>query len=375
MSTIADEFLEIARDLDAIIDNFESPEVKVPLQRLEDAANQIKKAWSGSWIGYHSRVYYREFQIPPPGAHFSQEWGMMRYLTDGTTGEWREYEYDTVQSRIYDLAGQPDLATARALAKQARSLISDRRTEMISLITTALTLGEDAFLSRLTKELDEISVPMASNIAQGYLPRGQFISRDSVAIGQGFQSAPHLDVWADVMAIQVPKTVCETLAQIARKASAHLARKERNMEKAPVIGRRIFIGHGRSSVWKDLRDFFQNRLRLEWDEFNRVPIAGVTNIARLSQMLDEAGIAFLLLTAEDELTGGELQARMNVVHEAGLFQGRLGFTKAIILIEEGCAAFSNIDGLGQIRFPKGNIQQAFEEIRQVLEREGLIRER
>ena len=63
---------------------------------------------------------------------------------------------------------------------------------------------------------------------------------------------------------------------------------------------------------------------------------------------------------------------MNVVHEAGLFQGRLGFTKAIILLEDGCEGFSNIEGLGQIRFPKGNIQSAFEEIRRVLEREGLI---
>jgi len=89
-------------------------------------------------------------------------------------------------------------------------------------------------------------------------------------------------------------------------------------------------------------------------------------------MLNDAGIAFLILTAEDEKADGTIQARMNVIHEAGLFQGRLGFTKAIILLEEGCEEFSNIKGLGQIRFPKGNIKQACEEIRQVLEREGLL---
>jgi len=62
----------------------------------------------------------------------------------------------------------------------------------------------------------------------------------------------------------------------------------------------------------------------------------------------------------------------NVVHAAGCFQGRLGFTRAIVLLEEGCAEFSNIQGLGQIRFPKGNIKAVFEEIRAVLEREGVI---
>jgi len=78
------------------------------------------------------------------------------------------------------------------------------------------------------------------------------------------------------------------------------------------------------------------------------------------------------MTAEDEQADGTMQARMNEVHEAGLFQGRLGFTKAIILIEKSSAEFSNIQGLGQIRFPKGNVSAKFEEIRQLLEREGVM---
>jgi predicted nucleotide-binding protein len=78
------------------------------------------------------------------------------------------------------------------------------------------------------------------------------------------------------------------------------------------------------------------------------------------------------MTGEDEQKDSKLHARLNVVHEAGLFQGRLGFNRAIVVLEEGCEEFSNIEGLGQIRFPKGNIKAAFEEIRQVLEREGLI---
>lgn len=71
--------------------------------------------------------------------------------------------------------------------------------------------------------------------------------------------------------------------------------------------------------------------------------------ARLSEMLDAAAIALLVMIAEDEMADGAVQARMNVVHEAGLFQGRLGFTKAIVLLEDGCVEFSNIQGLGQIR--------------------------
>ena len=149
-------------------------------------------------------------------------------------------------------------------------------------------------------------------------------------------------------------------------------RKKRSNQIYKEIGTNIFLGHGRSHIWKDLKDFIQDRMHLPWDEFNRVPVAGITNISRLNQMLSDAAIAFLVMTGEDEQADGKYNARLNVIHEAGLFQGKLGFSRAIILLEEGCEQFSNIHGLGQIRFPKGNIKAIFEEVRQVLEREGLV---
>lgn len=137
-------------------------------------------------------------------------------------------------------------------------------------------------------------------------------------------------------------------------------------------GNMIFIGHGRSPVWRDLRDFLKERLHLPVDEINRVPIAGATTVERLHEMLESARFAFLVMTAEDEDSEGKVRARQNVVHEVGLFQGRLGFKRAIVLLEQGCEEFSNITGLSQIRFPKDNIAAKFEDIRRVLEREGLI---
>ena len=83
---------------------------------------------------------------------------------------------------------------------------------------------------------------------------------------------------------------------------------------------------------------------------------------------DESPGAFLVHTGEDEV-GETKRARENVVHEAGLFQGRLGFKKAIVVLEEGCNQYSNIAGLTQIRFPRGSIRNAFLEIREVIDRE------
>ena len=179
------------------------------------------------------------------------------------------------------------------------------------------------------------------------------MSRDSVAIQSGLRTPPHLKVLAEVAEMRAPFFACEELSKLSRRAASHLLTVQSRNTETMRGGTHVFIGHGQSPIWKDLKDFIQDRMHLPWDEFNRIPVAGLTNITRLSQMLDQAAIAFLVLTAEDGHADGMQYARQNVIHEAGLFQGRLGFARAIILLEECCEEFSNVQGLGQIRFPKG----------------------
>ncbi len=116
--------------------------------------------------------------------------------------------------------------------------------------------------------------------------------------------------------------------------------------------KKVFIGHGRSSDRKILRNFIEKRLNLEYEEFNRVSSAGLNTQERLMEMLENCGFAFLVLTGEDVHKDNATHARENVIHETGLFQSRLGWRRAIILLESGCQEFSNIVGLTQLRFPK-----------------------
>ena len=136
---------------------------------------------------------------------------------------------------------------------------------------------------------------------------------------------------------------------------------------------KVFIGHGRSPSWLELQNFLRDRLHLETVEFNSVPTAGKSIIDRLKDMLDAVGFALLVMTAEDEVGDGSTRARQNVIHEIGLFQGKLGFDRAIILLEEGCDEFSNVSGLIYIGFPKGRVKAAFQDVREVLEAAGLVK--
>jgi hypothetical protein len=56
-------------------------------------------------------------------------------------------------------------------------------------------------------------------------------------------------------------------------------------------GSNVVIGHGGSAVWRELRDFLRDRLKLPVDEFNAVAIAGLPTVGRLEEMLDGAGFA------------------------------------------------------------------------------------
>ncbi len=368
-----DELLEIADRLSDLSQKATASEVKGLLERLEEAATRLGKAWSGSCLGYHARIYYKDLKPPPPGAHFSPEWGLKEsWPIQDTTGDWIEYDPAHVERAIRKSAGSPDLEPARRLAASADALFKSSKPDVLSILATALAERADAFLASLKEQVEQATIFSKAEVLGRLLPSGQLMSRDSLAVSQGRQVPPHLSLLSEIFALRQAPAACDRLAQLARKAGSHLARQGRRPRRVREIGTNVFIGHGRSPIWRELKDFVQDRLHLPWDEFDRVPVAGVTNISRLSEMLDAAAIALLIMTGEDEQADGKRHARMNVVHEAGLFQGRLGFTKAIVLLEDGCEEFSNIEGLGQIRFPKGNIRAAFDEVRRVLEREGIV---
>jgi hypothetical protein len=340
---------------------------------LEDAAMQVGQSWSRSPIGYHARVYYAGFTVPPVGAHFSSEWGFQDAFSNPTVGDWREYAYRDVVDEVRRRAGNPDLSAADEVSRNARTTFESSQAEVKSILSAYLRDRPDDLIEELRGVAEKVLAGTEQQFSQAILPAGEIMSRDMKALTDGLYVAPHFAVHAQALALDAPFGACRELGQIAERAGSHIARiSGASVASHKALGEAVFIGHGRSLQWRELKDFIQDRAGLGWEEFNRVPVAGITNIARLQEMLDASGIAFLVLTAEDEQADGSLAARQNVIHEAGLFQGRLGFMRAIVLLEEGCEEFSNIQGLGQIRFPTGKISAAFEEVRQVLEREGFL---
>jgi hypothetical protein len=103
LSEMIARLLTLAEQLESVEKERKSKGVSEPLRKLRDAANEIGRSWGGGWLGYHSRVYYTDFQPTPPGAHFSTEFGLEPLHTIGTVGDWSEYTCDGVREAIFFL--------------------------------------------------------------------------------------------------------------------------------------------------------------------------------------------------------------------------------------------------------------------------------
>lgn len=137
---------------------------------------------------------------------------------------------------------------------------------------------------------------------------------------------------------------------------------------APPPPFKVVIGHGNDQQWRILRDELRDEHGFELTAFEGKPRAGQTISTILEDMANEATVAVLVLTKADAMANGSWRARQNVIHEVGYFQGRLGWSNALIVCEEGVETLSNLDGTQRIDFPHENISAAVGRVAATLRR-------
>lgn len=374
MDALVDDFVRTSRKCERLARTFKKEPLDSMRKRLLQAAQTVGEASSGSWIGYHAFIYKDDLQPKQPGEHFDSGVEPGAY-SSVTRGEWAEFSFDAIKKEVLSRAGKPDMDSIIGTYRRIKEGFEECKGELLPAFDALLATHDDEPLRELRDELKKLtSFVSASRFALANAPT-LLGSADERAMQGGRQAPLHLQVQAWCLELYSAGNQIAELGRIARHAAQFLRTKYKMQgQTVAKTDGKIFIGHGRSNDWHALKDFIRDRLGLDYDEFNRESPAGQSVKERLLDMLESNCFAFLVMTAEDEHADGTLHARENVIHEAGLFQGRYGFERAIMLLEEGCKEFSNIHGIVQIRFPKGKLKASFEEIRQVLEREGILNE-
>jgi len=152
-------------------------------------------------------------------------------------------------------------------------------------------------------------------------------------------------------------------------SGAHCQLQDQNILNKP---QSVFIGHGHSALWAVVERYLRESHMLACEAWETEVRTAQHVINVLGRMLDSATFAIIIATADDKVEGGLLRARQNVLHEVGLFQGRLGFNRVVLMVQDGVEEFSNIAGLQVIRFSDNLIEQGFHELDKVLRREKVI---
>jgi predicted nucleotide-binding protein len=135
---------------------------------------------------------------------------------------------------------------------------------------------------------------------------------------------------------------------------------------------KIFLGHGRNSLWARLHMHLKDELRLPVEAWESDARTGFHAIDVLKTTLASCTFAAIVATGDDETVEGAFRARQNVIHEVGLFQGRLGFEKVALLQQRSVEGFSNLAGLQVIPF-NDRIEDTFYELDRMLRRERILK--
>ena len=66
------------------------------LNELMEKISVVEESWSRSWVGFHSSLYYGDFEKPPIGDVFNIEWGSINGFSD----KWQDRSYEDVSTFI-----------------------------------------------------------------------------------------------------------------------------------------------------------------------------------------------------------------------------------------------------------------------------------
>lgn len=130
----------------------------------------------------------------------------------------------------------------------------------------------------------------------------------------------------------------------------------------------IFIGHGRSVLWRDIKDHLHDKHMFEIQAYETDDRSSGYIFENVENMIKKASFAILILTNEDEMVNGIFRSRQNVIHELGFSQAKLGRKNTLVVIEENVDWPSNIQGIDYFYFSKGNIREVFGDIVSALEK-------
>ena len=280
MHELVEELRNILQELHATTKYANDLAYRLTLDSLLKNVENVRNAWCGSWFGYQARVYYRNFETPPVGTHFDRRYGFegRPFGELREKSRWSEYSYDQIRSVINEGIEDKDIVNVTEQTKEWIYEFQQKKEDVLNIIRIAQQ-SNSSYFDDLYDRTGQLDIETVDEIIASDRP-AEMTKCDPIAEQQGIHTPPHIRVKAEVLwSIRTVEAIYE-LCNIAEKLIAQIERVRITATPSQITGTKIFIGHGHSPDWLELEKFLKERLKLEVDEFNSVPIGGVSNKER-----------------------------------------------------------------------------------------------
>jgi hypothetical protein len=163
-------------------------------KRLRDATHKVGDSSSGSWVGWHSRMYFKGYAEPSAETSWNSEWGGVYGPQEG----WVDRTQGEVQEAI-ERRANVTLAKLAEVADDVREQCEPLRQEVLTVLSPICDLAGLEKEAELLKQIEDIEwITPPDQYVRAMAP-GQMMSRDSGAINQGMQSPLHVNVEAAIV--------------------------------------------------------------------------------------------------------------------------------------------------------------------------------
>jgi hypothetical protein len=239
-------------------------DIRSTLGKANAAIGKLAEAWSGSDIGYHSRLYHESLERPPLHRSFDVEWGGLHGL-DG----WAELSADDVQRLIEETVA----TTVDQLDQASLSVVAQADAARQEVLVVTAPLADAPGFERETNLITEIE-QYAWEPQQRSPTRGGYrVTRDSRAMAEGIKVPPHRVIAYRLARVEGRIDACDAFFQLAlrtvRQSLQRLrAEGEVGAEAQPLDELSLVLGLVRRFhlIARALRDRPRNRTALTMDD-------------------------------------------------------------------------------------------------------------
>lgn len=163
-------------------------QIREDAKALTEAARRVEASSSGSNFGYHSELYYRDFETPPAGYRFNVEWGGV----NGPQSGWGSKTPEQVKEKIERISGRE----FEKVGSDTAQLVGSSKQVLDEIVIALAPLHGTSGLTKEKELLNELenfdwAEDAKNKICLASMRQFPNVTRDSNAIMQGQRLPAH----------------------------------------------------------------------------------------------------------------------------------------------------------------------------------------